>query len=97
MRKYRALYAVNPTLDDELLSLALLGYTHVFVREVEAPSPEAAWREMQGENWSPNGEARALIKGLGLHHTSMSVGDVLQDTETGTFWQCMMCGWRKIE
>lgn len=40
---------------------------------------------MQGENWSPNGEARDLIKGLGLKHTSMSVGDIILDTETGEY------------
>ena len=34
-----------------------------------------AW--MQGENWSPNGEARSLIEKKGLSHTSMSVGDVM--------------------
>lgn len=33
---------------------------------------------MQGEEWSPNGEARDLIKSLGLSHTSMSVGDIIE-------------------
>ena len=33
---------------------------------------------MQGENWSPNGEARNLIGSLGLSHTSMSVGDIIE-------------------
>jgi hypothetical protein len=32
---------------------------------------------MQGEVWSPNGEARGLIEAKGLLHTSMSVGDVV--------------------
>ena len=32
---------------------------------------------MQGEKWSPKGEARELIKSKGLRHTSMSVGDVM--------------------
>jgi hypothetical protein len=32
---------------------------------------------MQGEQWSPNGEARELIELLGLRHTSMSVGDLI--------------------
>lgn len=36
-----------------------------------------AWTQFQAENWSPNGEARELIRELGLAHTSMSVGDVL--------------------
>lgn len=33
---------------------------------------------MQGEMWSPRGEARELITSLGVDHTSMSVGDIIQ-------------------
>ena len=33
---------------------------------------------LQGEYWSPNGEARDLIRKLGLCHTSFSAGDVIQ-------------------
>jgi hypothetical protein len=33
------------------------------------------WVELQGERWSPKGEARELIASKGLIHTSMSVGD----------------------
>lgn len=36
---------------------------------------------MQGEIWSPNGEARALIQQKGLQHTSMSVDDIIVDEE----------------
>jgi len=32
---------------------------------------------MQGENWSPEGEARERIDAKGLAHTSMSVGDCI--------------------
>ncbi|SHH52525.1 hypothetical protein [Ferrimonas marina] len=32
---------------------------------------------MQGEMWSPQGEARELIRAKGLQHTSMSVGDII--------------------
>lgn len=38
---------------------------------------EIVWGAMQGEHWSPAGEANTLIKKLGLHHTSMSMGDVI--------------------
>jgi predicted MPP superfamily phosphohydrolase len=34
---------------------------------------------MQGENYSPAGEARDLIRSSGTHHTSMSVGDIIED------------------
>jgi hypothetical protein len=33
---------------------------------------------MQGMFWSPEGQARDLIKGKKLVHTSMSVGDVIK-------------------
>jgi hypothetical protein len=51
--------------------------THRFVVFVNAENPEAVYNWMQGENWSPRGERRDLILGLGLSHTSMMVGDVV--------------------
>ena len=67
--------------------------THVLLKEVEfedegpvlvpgarVPIPDAFERifhDMQGEHWSPAGEANPLIRAKGLEHTSMSVGDVI--------------------
>jgi hypothetical protein len=56
---------------------------------------EEIFMAMQGENWSPNGEQNEMIRGLDTH-TSMSVGDVVLDRETGTFWLCASQGWTKI-
>jgi hypothetical protein len=56
-----------------------LNKTHVHLLDREAPDLERLWVGMQGERWSPNGEARGLIKSKGLQHTSMSVGDVAVD------------------
>jgi hypothetical protein len=58
--------------------------THVPLKSVAVengtPNPlQYVFHMMQGEIWSPNGEARALIKSKGLEHTSMSVGDVIVD------------------
>ena len=50
---------------------------------------------MQGEAWSPNGEARELIVSLGLHHTSMSIGDVVQDDDSA-YWMCAHLGWQRL-
>jgi len=55
-----------------------LAKTHVCIGLVEETYLEAVFRMMQGENWSPNGEARYYIKARGLQHTSMSVGDVVE-------------------
>lgn len=37
----------------------------------------ATMRAMQGEVWSPMGEAREAVLSAGLQHTSMSPGDVI--------------------
>lgn len=54
--------------------------THVLLGCVAAPNHKALnieklWQGLQGEFYSPGGEARALVRAKGLHHTSMSVGD----------------------
>jgi len=61
---------------------ANLAKTHVFVKDIELTNGdltdlESIYVQMQGEVWSPNGEARELIESKGLQHTSMSVGDVV--------------------
>jgi len=61
-----------------LPSRANLEATHILVGAISATDPEAIFDLMQGERWSPSGQARSLITKLGLHHTSMSVGDVVQ-------------------
>lgn len=52
--------------------------THEFVGTIGTRKLNEIYQLMQGEFWSPNGEAKAMIQRLGLHHTSMSVGDVIQ-------------------
>jgi hypothetical protein len=93
--RYRVYYAREPTFVDDPVDVERIDQTHVFVREVEARTPDDAYTQMQGENWSPNGEARPLIERLGVHHTSMSVGDLLRDA-SDTYWQCLVFGWREI-
>jgi len=57
--------------------------THVHLKNLELDGDvesnlEKIFHDMQGEVWSPNGEARELIIEKGLAHTSMSVGDVVR-------------------
>lgn len=65
------------------VSFTNLTETHALVREFEDTDPsqpltlDDVFAQCQGEVWSPNGEARGLIRGLGLDHTSMSVGDII--------------------
>ena len=51
--------------------------THVKLCSLETKDLDKIYFEMQGEVWSPNGEARQLIIKRGLNHTSMSVGDII--------------------
>ncbi len=52
--------------------------THTLLGSVKEKNLERIFHHMQGEIWSPRGEARTLIRGLKLRHTSMSVGDIVQ-------------------
>lgn len=88
MKKLYAVYYMKPeyfrdfNFGTKEPTLANLHKTHRFVRTIEAESLEEVFTEMQGERWSPNGEARDLISALGLGHTSMSVGDVVATGST---------------
>lgn len=75
LTKYDVWYARRP--DFEATNSAN-GYrdTHILLGTFEAEDLEDLYTRMQGENWSPNGEARELIESKGLTHTSMSVGDI---------------------
>lgn len=48
----------------------------------------------QAEEWSPNGEAKELIIALGLNHTSMSVGDIIE--YSGRFYFCDVDEWTEL-
>jgi len=73
--------------------------THVLLKEVEVKEEgrrglERVFYAMQGEVWSPNGEARKLIDGLGLSHTSMSVGDLVE--VNGEYWMVDRMGFTRL-
>ena len=100
--KYQVFYARTPLYclyghrgHLERITVEKLSETHVFVREVEAESKGEVYCSMQGEVWSPRGEAKPLIKRLGLSHTSMSIGDVVQDQD-GRYWLCVEMGWKEL-
>lgn len=57
---------------------------------------ELFWR-MQGENFSPCGEKREMIKAKGVQHTSMSVGDIARDVDTGEIFRVEGIGWAKVQ
>jgi hypothetical protein len=70
--------------------------THILLGEIQgADNLEMIFCPLQGESWSPNGEAHDLITSLGLHHTSMSIGDVIRKSN-GTVYVVGMCGFDVI-
>ena len=72
-----------------------LATTHVHLLTIHQPSKERIYTAMQGEHWSPNGEARPHLQAAGLTHTSMSEGDILV-LENGTAWVCAPFGWEEL-
>jgi hypothetical protein len=76
-----------------------LSKTHILLGTTDRPKDEKnreslsrLFIDLQGENWSPNGEANFLIRRLGLSHTSMSVGDVIR-FKTGEVYFCKPISW----
>jgi hypothetical protein len=68
-----------------------------YVKSVDQfSSVDQVFWHMQGENWCPYGEARYMIRSLGLRHTSMSVGDLVR-TSDGRIYLCAEIGWEEIE
>ena len=72
--------------------------THVLLGTMDIPYNDEQemlnriYDTMQGEIWSPYGQALSLITRLGLMHTSMTVGDVVR-FRSGNCWICMPVGW----
>jgi len=96
-------YSINPSFEDGQPFEPFdkqIGPTHALLGEVEYRADwQSLYGALQGDFWSPNGEARELILSKGLSHTSMSVGDVLvvqhPDRATET-WMCASTGWRQL-
>lgn len=51
--------------------------THRLLGKIQATNLGGIFGIMQGESWSPDGAGNALVRANGLHHSSMSVGDII--------------------
>lgn len=69
--------------------------THILLGSINEIDKEKIFYKLQGEIWSPNGEARSLIKKLGLNHTSMSVGDIIVFNKKEGYI-CSMTGFKRL-
>jgi hypothetical protein len=102
MKMFAVYYQKEPTFESLLVGMENVTQeeietTHQYLGFMLAQDLEDLYMRMQGDVWSPEGEARGLITLLGLRHTSMSVGDVAYDCEDKKWYQCAMCGWEKID
>lgn len=90
---------LTPDASPQLFSVAQLTNTHVLVREVEAERLEAAFSAMQIERWSHREyEAFArIIEEHDLTQTTMCAGDVIEDVDAGTWYECERFGWREMQ
>lgn len=52
--------------------------THVMLGSIACIDLDEIFVALQGESYSPNGEAYSLIKSKKLGHTSMSIGDIIE-------------------
>lgn len=68
---YLEKYNMLPTADT-------LTKTHSKIGSINTVDLSKIYGLMQGENWSPNGEANDLIDNSEVGHTSMSVGDIIK-------------------
>jgi len=82
-KRFEIWYAKDPqfNLTELPKNLGDLLSRYIWITDVHTEDLGHAWRMMQGEEWSPNGDANLYIRRLGLKHTSMSVGDILRDED----------------
>lgn len=83
-----------------------LCWTHIHLGSIRSnattPQPmspellDELWVALQGENWSPFGEARGLIQSKGLEHTSMSIGDCFR-LPNGEVWIVSREGFKRVD
>lgn len=97
--QYLVFYSLHILHEREIARITIkdIPVTHRYLGQFEAEGIDDLYRLMQGDVWSPNGEARSLIEGAGLHHTSMSCGDVIYNPRSNSFWVVSPCGFKQLD
>lgn len=67
------------------------------VMHLEEETMGDVYEIMQGEVWSPYGEARQSILELGLAHTSMSVGDIIWNVREDKYFLVAPIGFKEVK
>lgn len=74
-----------PSVNDLKLSYCPIALVH-------AEDEDDVFCKMQAEYWSPNGEAKEIIRESDTWHTSMMTCDLIYDLEDNSFVKTMMFG-----
>ena len=86
------LKGINHPVIERLVKHDLTGYQKVAMTTKTDLS--VIFEFYQAEVWSPRGEMREFIREMGLNHTSMSVGDIVE--MEGEYYFCDPDGWHKF-
>lgn len=95
MANYQVWYKRNYIQDTEE-ALETFEDSYVPIMRLEAEDLEEVFVLMQGIMWSPNGEARQAIRDFKLDHTSMSIGDVVENLDDGDWSEVVGVGFQDI-
>jgi hypothetical protein len=87
--------SINAFLGKKSVTMATLNTSHICLGTIGETDINKLYMMMQGDVWSPNGEAFGFIDHLGLSHTSLSIGDVVVINNKG--FQCVKGGWDPLE
>ncbi len=89
-------YCKHPCFCDPIVpSVETLSDTHELLGVINETDLNRIYDKMQGECWSPEGEAEEFITSLGLGHTSMSVQDVIR--VNGTYYMVAVVGFKELK
>jgi len=108
MAKYQILYQRSDVMRDGLYGRfensdkdeIFNGGTHVVVKRLsmpEKPEEEALEDLFYGFNfWHPSSAEAGSMHKADVHHTSMSVGDVVYREDDNRMWVCAGAGWVEL-
>jgi hypothetical protein len=102
MIKYGVYYRKEPHfhVDKSLTKSDVPGKLFAWITTVEVKSKDYIYSMFQGEQMDPSIKLRLknLRESMEIPlHTSMSVGDCVKNTRTGTIYQCAPVGWEKVK
>lgn len=66
------------------------------IREMSPTGLNLIFEDMNIGAWNQDRNNQIIVKALGVH-TSMSIGDLVHNTETNTWYKCDSGGWTRFQ